>query len=30
MRGVRVEEAAAVGAELLDGDLRGGRTDSDD
>ena len=29
MRGVHVEEAAAVGAELLDGDLRGGRADGD-
>ena len=29
MRGVDVEEAAAVGAELLDGDLRGGRADGD-
>ena len=30
VRGIDVEEAAAVGAELLDGDLRGDGTDRDD
>ena len=29
MRGVGVEEAAAIGAEHLDGDLRGDRADGD-